>query len=160
MGTNLNFYAGVVVRINLTPREYIETFNTCSNGTCSFKTKTSAKFCGECGTIVLPRNFARKGSVGFEQFIDALPKDAYEQCWDEQLYAPECVGNDKEEILLAESGGTYLDQEEYESIAALGKELEKMERDFRKENDELIARLEAFFGDNVIIETGVVSYWS
>jgi len=154
----LNFYAGVVVRINLTPREYVETLNTCSNGSCTFKEKTSAKFCGECGTIVLPMNFARVGSIGFEQFMEALPKDAYDQCWDEQLYSPECVGNDKEEILLAESSGTFID--EYESIATLGNALEKMERDFRKENDELIDFLEAFFGDNVIIETGIVSYWS
>lgn len=160
MGSSLNTYAGVVVRINLTPREYIEIVNTCSNSTCSVKAKTFTKFCGECGTIVLPMNFARTGSVGFEQFIDALPKDAYEQCWDEQLYAPECVGNDKEEILLAVSGGTYLDHDEYESIAALGKELEEIERNFREKNDELIARLEAFFGDNVIIEVGIVSYWS
>ncbi len=160
MSTNLNTYAGVVVRINLTPRDYVEVVNTCSNGLCSFKTETSANFCGICGTVTLPLNFDREGSVGFQQFMDSLPKDAYEQCWDEQLHAPECVGNDKEEILLAEANGTYLDHDEYESVAALGKELEEMERKFRKENDELVARLEGYFGDNVIIETGIVSYWS
>ena len=158
MGSSLNTYAGVVVKINLTPREYVEIVNTCSNGSCSFKAKTLTKFCGECGTIVLPMNFARKGEVGFQQFIESLPSDAYEQCWDEQLYF--CAGNDNEEILLAESGGTYLDHDEYESLATLGEKLVELESKFREENDELIARLETYFGDNVIIETGIISYWS
>ncbi len=160
MGCSLNTYAGVVVRINLTPRDYVEFVNTCPNSTCSFEAETSAKFCGYCGTAISPVTFNRIGSVGFQQFIDSLPEDALEQCWDEQLHAPDCVGNDKEEILLAECGGTYLDEGEYESIAALGETLVELERNFRKENDELIARLEAYFGDNVIIETGIVSYWS
>ncbi len=160
MSTNLNTYAGVVVRINLTPRDYVEFVNTCPSSTCSFEAETSAKFCGYCGTAISPVTFNRIGSVGFQQFINSLPKDAYEQCWDELLHSQEYVGNDKEEILIPDEGGTYLDQDEYESVAALGEKLVELEHKFREKNDELIARLETYFGDNVIIETGIISYWS
>lgn len=157
MSVNLNTYAGVVVRINLTPRDYVEVVNTCPNSTCSFVAETSAKFCGECGTVISPVSFNREGSVGYQQFLNALEEE--DRYWD-TLHHPECVGNDKEEILLAADGGTYLDHDEYETFAVLGEKLVELERKFREENDELIARLETYFDDNVIIETGIVSYWS
>ena len=58
MSVNVSTYVGVIVKINLTPREYIETINTCPNGSCVIMNRVNGKFCVECGTAIEPVKFS------------------------------------------------------------------------------------------------------
>ena len=150
----------MVVRINLTPRSYIDIVNTCPNDECDFDIETKGNFCYQCGENIQPVNFPRTGSVGWEQFLNALPDEDYNRYCD-TLHSPEYLDSEEEEILLPDGGGSYLDTGgDYNTFAELVKMADEHEREFRRKNDELVARLETFFNYNVIIETGVASFWS
>ena len=161
MGMDVSTYVGVVVKINLTPREYVETINTCPNGSCEVDYNVKGKFCIDCGTAIQPVDFPRMGSVGWQQFMETLSDEDYGD-FEDSFYSPEYVNNKEEEILLDNmSGSMYIKADGgYNSLTDLKYRADEHHALFVIRNGVLINRLRNFFGDNRTIETGVISYWS